>query len=86
VLIDSLGTRSNEKCWVRARLNEKLVRERYQSCPKELVIVPAFNPLLTGTPVNSSRGSMIGPFFRNGFIDSQTIRTYLLDGTNLGRP
>ncbi len=85
-LMDSLGTKSNEKCWVRARLDEKRVRERYDNCPKELVIVPAFNPLLTGSPVNSSKGSMIGPFFRNGFIDSESIRVYLLDGTNLGRP
>jgi len=85
-LTDSLGTRSNEKCWVRARLNEHLVLERYDHCPKELVIVPAFNPLLTGSPVNSSRGSMIGPFFRNGLIDSGSIRVYLLDGTNLGHP
>jgi putative SbcD/Mre11-related phosphoesterase len=84
VLTDSLGTKTNEKCWVRARMNERLVLERFKSCPKELVIVPAFNPLLTGTPVNSNRGSMIGPMFRNGLIDGKSLKMYLLDGTNLG--
>jgi putative SbcD/Mre11-related phosphoesterase len=85
MLTDSLGTKSTEKCWVRGRLNEKAVTQRYSACPDELVIVPAFNPLLTGTPVNSDRGSMIGPLFRNGMVDTASLRTYLLDGTNLGR-
>lgn len=84
LLTDSLGTRSNEKCWVRGRLNKHLVAERYETCPRELVIVPAFNPLLTGTPVNTNRGSMIGPLFRNGLIDGDSLKIYLLDGTNLG--
>ena len=85
MLTDSLGTKSTEKCWVRGRLNERAVAERYSSCPGELVIVPAFNPLLTGTPVNSGRGSMIGPLFRNEIVDLGSLRAYLLDGTNLGR-
>ncbi len=84
MLTDSLGTRINEKCWMRATMNEELVLKRFRSCPKELIIVPAFNPLLTGTPVNSSRGSMIGPLFRNGFVNARSTRIYLLDGTNLG--
>jgi putative SbcD/Mre11-related phosphoesterase len=84
LLTDSLGSKTNEKCWVRARMNESAVLERYRSCPKELVVVPAFNPLLTGTPVNSSRGAMMGPLFRNGLVDGRSMRLYLLDGTNLG--
>ena len=84
MLTDSLGTRTNEKCWVRAGFVESKVLERFKNCPKEMIIVPAFNPLLTGTPVNTSRGSSIGPMFRNGFVDSASLRVYLLDGTNLG--
>ena len=84
LLTDSLGSKSNEKCWVRASLNERAVLVRYETCPKELVIVPAFNPLLTGTPVNSSRGTMIGPLFRNDLVDRKSMKVYLLDGTNLG--
>lgn len=86
VFTDSLGTRSSEKCWLRGRLRTKTVLERYQHCPKELIIVPAFNPLLTGTPVNSTTGSKFGPLFRNHFVDSRGLEAYLLDGTNLGVP
>jgi putative SbcD/Mre11-related phosphoesterase len=86
MMTDSLGSRNIEKCWVRARPKREAVEERYESCPREIVIVPAFNPLLTGTPVNSDRGGMIGPFFRNGVVDSATMRVHLLDGTYVGDP
>lgn len=86
LMVDSLGTRSTEKCWVRANLVEERVRERYHACPERIVIVPAFNPLLTGTPVNGERGSMLGPLFRNGLIDKRSMKVHLLDGTYLGDP
>lgn len=85
LLVDSLGAKTNEKCWVRARFQKEAVAKRYGHCPDELVIVPAFNPLLTGSPVNSKSRSMIGPLFRNDLVNKKTMRTYLLDGTNLGR-
>lgn len=86
LMVDSLGTRSTEKCWVRAKLEEERVSERYGTCPERIVIVPAFNPLLTGTPVNSDRGTMMGPFFRNGLVDTESMRVHLLDGTYIDRP
>ncbi len=86
VLEDSLGTKSNEKCWLRGKLKPKAVLEKYRHCPSELVIVPAFNPLLTGTPVNSTTGSKFGPLFRNDLVDAGHLQAYLLDGTNLGVP
>jgi hypothetical protein len=85
-LVDSLGSKSNEKCWVRGRLRKRLVLERYETCPAELIVVPAFNPLLTGTPINRAIGSRLGPLFRNNIVNESTLRTYLLDGTNLGLP
>lgn len=86
VLTDSLGSRTNEKCWVRAKLKKAKALERYDSCPKELVIVPAFNPLLTGTPVNTATGTTFGPLFRNELVNRRSMRVYLLDGSNLGYP
>jgi len=86
LLVDSLGSKTNEKCWVRARLKRKLVLDRYDSCPDEIVVVPAFNPLLTGTPVNARSGAMLGPVFRNDLVDLDTMTAYLLDGSNLGHP
>ena len=86
VMVDSIGTRTNEKCWLRARLVRERALERYDACPKELVVVPAFNPLLTGTPVNSAGGVQLGPLFKNGFVDEDSFDVYLLNGTKLGRP
>ncbi len=86
LLADSLGARTNEKCWVRAGLDRAKALERYGACPQELVVVPAFNPLLTGTPVNSPAKTMLGPLLRNEFIDRSTLRVFLLDGTDLGTP
>lgn len=86
LLTDSLGTRMNEKCWVRARLDERKTLERFGSCPQELVIVPAFNPLFTGTPVNTPEAPTLSPLLRNGFVVASTMRAYLLDGTDLGLP
>jgi len=85
MLVDSLGGRTNEKCWLRTELVRKKVLEKFDSCPKELVVVPAFNPLLTGTPVNGKPGSMLGPIFRNELADPESYRIYLMDGTNLGK-
>jgi putative SbcD/Mre11-related phosphoesterase len=86
LLPDSSGHTMNEKCWVRAKLSKATVLERYRSCPAELVIVPAFNPLITGTPVNTQRGTMLGPMFRNNLVERSDMRVYLLDGTALGQP
>ncbi len=83
-LTDSIGARSNEKCWVRANFRKKKVLERFESCPQELVIVPAFNPLLTGTPINAGKGTRLGPIFRNQLVDERKLNIYLLDGSNLG--
>lgn len=84
LLTDSIGSKTNEKCWVRAGMRRKKVLERFESCPSELVVVPAFNPLLTGTPINAGSGSRLGPVFRNELVDENDLRIYLLDGSNLG--
>ncbi len=86
LLTDSLGTRTNVKCWLRAGLRRKRILERYDACPAELVVVPSFSPLLTGTPVNSSSESKMGPLFKNELVDRKSVDVYLLDGTNLGLP
>ena len=51
----------------------------------ELIIMPMFNDLLGGLPVNSeSPKSLLGPLFRSQTIDLEKFDTYLLDGTYLG--
>ncbi len=81
---DSLGNRYVEKCWFRAPMSRRDPTGRYDVLPKEAIILPAFNPLLTGTPVNRRGVRGLGPLFRNGLIKGGAGKLYLLDGTFLG--
>ena len=52
----------------------------------QMVIMPAFNDLLGGLPVNSETPkSLLGPMFRSGAVDVEGFDVYLLDGTFLGQ-
>ena len=83
---DSLGYRWVEPCWLRGKINKERVEERYGSKPKvrEVVIIPAFNPLVGGLPVNKGE-AMLGPLLTNKIIDIEECEAYLLDGTHLGK-
>jgi hypothetical protein len=66
---------------------EKFV-ECYKLEPKtpELMIIPMFNDLLGGLPVNSdSPKSLLGPLFRSNIIDVEEFDVYLLDGSYMGK-
>jgi hypothetical protein len=82
MLRDKMGYAATRNCWVRANFNEK-VKEKYPTAKanRQLTIMPAFNPLCGGIPVNES--GIIGPM-RN-VIDMRNAIIYLLDGTNLGK-
>ena len=52
----------------------------------QMVIMPTFNDLMGGLPVNSETPkSLLGPLFRSGTVDVEGFDVYLLDGTFLGR-
>ena len=52
----------------------------------ELMIMPMFNDLLGGLPVNSdSPKSLLGPLFRSNIIDVEEFDVYLLDGSYMGK-
>jgi hypothetical protein len=54
-------------------------------CP-ELIVMPMFNDLLGGLPVNSeSPDSLLGPLFRGGIVDMNKFDVYMLDGTYVGK-
>jgi len=51
----------------------------------QVVIMPTFNDLMGGLPVNSETPkSLLGPLFRSGAIEVDDFDVYLLDGTFLG--
>lgn len=82
--VDSLGHIYAEKCWLRVPFKKKDPAKRYANLPREMVVLPAFNPLLVGTPVNLKGGKKLGPVFREKLISLSRGRLYLLDGTHIG--
>lgn len=85
---DNLGYRSIEQVWVRAKLDEELVKKRYKIRKfgkMHITILPTFNRLLGGVALNAKTNKeLIGPLLANKFIDMGRTKTYLLDGTFLG--
>jgi metallophosphoesterase superfamily enzyme len=82
-LEDSLGNISKEPCWVRFTVREG-AQQRYVEVPEEIIMVPAFNRSLGGSPVNLSGGKLLGPLFSDEFLDLGEGRVYLTDGIYLG--
>ncbi len=80
---DPLGRREIVPCWMRL----PFVRSgtRYPKLPEEAVVVPAFNELCGGMPVNDVRARFLGPLFRKGLLATEEASLHLLDGTHLGR-
>lgn len=77
---DQFGHKSRENAWIRARFKKGFERSR------EVIIMPAFNDLLSGTPFNAVNSKhLLGPFFKSDMIDVKNAEAYLLDGTCLGK-
>ncbi len=92
--VDRLGKAWRERIWVRTNINHKPLRNRYKKLPKnvpELIIMPAFSPLIGGWAVNKAGDwktqhrntpEGMGPLTRSA--DIRHARAFLLDGTFLG--
>ncbi len=82
---DEFSGSQKEPVWIRGRFNER-IREHYQvEVLPEFIVMPAFNPLISGTAVNQKAGKrLLGPFFGSGAIDIRRAHAYLLEGTDLG--
>jgi putative SbcD/Mre11-related phosphoesterase len=88
LFVDKLGGRASFPCWVRGRLNKKRASDRYSNIGDsnpEIIILPAFNDLGSGTPVNTTKPEFLGPLLKNGMVDTDDAEIYLLDGTALGK-
>jgi len=80
---DKLGSRVIQPCWMRAPFARS--HRRYPKLPKEAVVVPAFNELCGGMPVNDLRARFLGPLFKEKLLSVDEASIHLLDGTHLGR-
>jgi metallophosphoesterase superfamily enzyme len=82
---DEFGRKSREPAWIRTRFNHKISDFYDLKRSPEIIIMPAFNDLITGSPFNHIGGrKLLGPFFNKGVIDLENANAYLLDGTHLG--
>ena len=82
MLIDRLGYRTFEQCWLRSVPRfEKLLEKYPTSHTLKILVMPAFNPLCGGIAVN--RNPLLGPF--NSLMDIDNAEVYLLDGSSLGK-
>ncbi len=73
------GSGPTEPCWLRIPFRDG------DGLPEELLVLPAFNPNLGGSPVNVEGEGMLGPVLNSELLDMEEARVYLLDGVALGR-
>jgi uncharacterized protein len=86
MLVDALGHRHKEACWVRAPFTDA-ARDRDPRLPvhAELIVMPAFNELTGGTAFNAPEGDRhLGPLFGNAMVDVEAARLWTVDGVELG--
>jgi putative SbcD/Mre11-related phosphoesterase len=82
---DRLGHRLREPAWFRTRLVPGAVVDRYGRVDPEVILVPPFNELLSGTPMNRPGYEGLGPLLTRGLVDLPNAEVYLVDGIHLGR-
>lgn len=85
---DSLGTRSREPVWVHAKydLSRMIEKAGYKSKAKgqgELTVMPPFNKLVGGQPINRKKSFEFGPVLSSGAISLEEADVFLLDGTRV---
>ena len=85
---DEFGYKVSRPVWVKATVEKKKFQKRYkikEDGTIEINIIPSFNPLLGGYPINRIREiERISPIFRKDIIDPEKTELYLLDGTYIG--
>ena len=84
-MYDRLGAAVSMKCWLRGPTHPEAISRRYGAIRTvESIVMPSFNHLLTGTPVNERRDHKLSPLTRSGFVAIEEQRGYTLDGVDLG--
>ena len=81
---DGVGRQMTEPCWFRGRFLDK-EDDRYPVLPENFIVVPAFNRMLGGSPVNVIGEDLLGPILNSDLLDIDNASIYLLDGIDLGK-
>jgi len=86
LFLDELGQRHFYPCWLKAKLVPSRAKDRYKGIRSggTGLVMPAFDDLGSGTPVNLQNVKLLGPLLSSGVIDLATATVHLVDGTFLG--
>lgn len=78
----------NQKAWLVAKLDPEGAKQRYKKFNSgiKLVVMPAFNDLIIGKPVNALEERHINPLFRNEVFDYPGASVYTMSGNVIGTP
>ncbi len=82
---DGIGSTVSEPCWLRGRFRQDVPDSRYTTLPDSFIVVPAFNRLLGGSPINIIGDQLLGPVLNSDLVDLDSAHIYLLDGLDLGK-
>ncbi len=85
-ITDAFGKRRYEPAWIVAPGDRARIAERYKGAPRgiELVMMPAFNPLV-GSGMNIDGNERLGPLLNNNLFKLDDAIVFRLDGTCLGK-
>ncbi len=85
---DKNGRAYAQKAWLVSGLDSAGAKKRYKKFNAEikLVVMPAFNDLIIGMPVNAVSDSHINPLFRNRVFNYEESEVYSMDGILIGSP
>ncbi len=77
---------TKRRCWLRVEFPSARVprRGRRRIGARELVVVPAFNPVAGAEALNRDRPERGRTFLYRRFLSHGVVRAYLLDGTDVG--
>ncbi|MBE6524260.1 MAG: metallophosphoesterase [Thermoplasmata archaeon] len=81
---DGVGRQMTEPCWFRGSFCKES-DDRYPVLPKKFIVIPAFNRMLGGSPVNVEGEELLGPILNSDMLDLDNANLYLLDGVNIGK-
>ena len=78
------STASKLPCWVRTTYGTGPATTLPGFATKELIVIPAFNPLCATEALNREKPARGRSFLFHRFLEPGASRAYLLDGTDLG--
>jgi len=85
---DKFGSRSRESVWISARYRiEELISKAGYSSKKrgtgDLVVMPPFNRMVGGQPINRPGSFKFGPVLSSGCVSLSEADIFMMDGTRV---